>query len=161
MSHANFPTGIIAKGVQRYMYTEAGKRKDRRLDVDRYEVLLYRLLRRALEAGNIYVRDSNEFRSFEDDLIRPERWKNKDAVLEEIGAPVLLAPIEETLAAFHTELEGKFERVNRRIEDGDNKRRRSHSYLLYPLPLMVQFHEHHHHLQDPAHLELLKGGWGT
>ena len=37
------------------------------------------------------------------------------------GAPVLLAPIEETLAAFHAELEAKFERVNQRIENGDNK----------------------------------------
>jgi TnpA family transposase len=121
MNPSNFPAGIIAKGVQRYMYTEAEKRKDRRLDVDRYEFLIYRLLRRALEAGNVYVRDSNEFRSFEDDLIRPERWKDKDAVLREIGAPVLLAPIEETLAAFHTELADKFERVNWRIENGDNK----------------------------------------
>jgi hypothetical protein len=121
MSAANFPTGIIAKSVQRYMYTEAAKRKDRQLDVDRYEFLVYRLLRKALEAGNIYVRESNEFRSFEDDLIRPERWKDKDAVLREIGSPALLAPIEETLAAFHAELEEKFKRVNRRIENGDNK----------------------------------------
>lgn len=73
MSPSNFPAGIMAKGVQRYIYTEAEKRKDRRLDVDRYEFLIYRLLRKALEAGNVYVRDSNEFRSFEDDLIRPER----------------------------------------------------------------------------------------
>jgi hypothetical protein len=121
MSGADFPTGVIAKGVQRYMYTEADKRKDRRLDIDRYEFLLYRLLRKALEGGNLYVRDSNEFRSFEDDLIRPERWKDKEAVLREIGAPVLMVPIEETLAAFHAELEEKFERVNQRIENGDNK----------------------------------------
>nr|WP_245632481.1 hypothetical protein [Edaphobacter aggregans] len=33
MNPSNFPAGIIAKGVQRYMYTEAEKRKDRRLDV--------------------------------------------------------------------------------------------------------------------------------
>jgi TnpA family transposase len=121
VKQADFPTGILAKGVQRYMYTAAEKRKDKRLDVDRYEFLVYRLLRNALEAGNIYVRDSNDFRSFEDDLIRPERWRDKDAVLREIGAPVLLAPIEETLAAFNAELEAKFERVNQRIENGDNK----------------------------------------
>jgi TnpA family transposase len=121
MNPSDFPTGIIARNVQRYMYTEAEKRRDRQLDVDRYEFLVYRLLRKALEAGNVYVRDSNEFRSFEADLIRPERWKNKAAVLEEIGSPVLLAPIEETLATFHAELEAKFERVNRRLENGDNQ----------------------------------------
>jgi hypothetical protein len=107
VKHTDFPTGIFAKGVQRYMYTAAEKRKDKRLDVDRYEFLVYRLLRNALEAGNIYVRDSNDFRSFEDDLIRAERWRDKDAVLREIGAPVLLAPIEETLAAFNAELEAR------------------------------------------------------
>ena len=118
---AEFPTGILTKAVQRYMYTAAGKRKDKRLEVDRYEFLVYRLLRNALEAGNVYVRDSNGFRSFEDDLIRAERWKDKDAVLREIGAPILLAPIEETLAAFRTELEAKFESMNKRIENGGNK----------------------------------------
>lgn len=118
---ADFPTDIVAKGVQRYMYTAAETRKEKRLEVDRYEFLVYRLLRNALEAGNVYVRDSNEFRSFEDDLIRAERWKDKDAVLREIGSPILLAPIEETLAAFRTELEAKFARMNQRIENGDNK----------------------------------------
>jgi TnpA family transposase len=120
-SAGDFPTGIFAKGVQRYMYTATEKRKDRLLEADRYEFLVYRLLRKALEAGNVYVRDSNEFRSFEDDLIRADLWKDKDAVLREIGAPILLAPIKETLAEFHAELEAKFERVNRRIENGDNK----------------------------------------
>ena len=80
VKHADFPTGIFAKGVQRYMYTAAEKRKDKLLEVDRYECLVYRLLRNALEAGDVYVRDSNDFRSFEDDLIRAERWRDKDAV---------------------------------------------------------------------------------
>jgi len=35
--------------MQRYMYTVAEKRKDKRLEVDRYEFLVYRLLRNALE----------------------------------------------------------------------------------------------------------------
>ena len=118
---ADFPTGVIAKGVQRYMYTVADKRKDKRLEVDRYEFLVYRQLRNALEAGNVYIRDSNDFRSFEDDLISAERWKDKDAVLREIGSPVLLAPIEETLAALRVELEEKYERVNQRIENSENK----------------------------------------
>jgi hypothetical protein len=94
---ADFPTGIIAKGVQRYMYTEAEKRKDKLLEVDRYEFLVYRLLRNALEAGDVYVRDSNDFRSFEDDLISAERWKDKDAILREIGAPMLLETVSWNL----------------------------------------------------------------
>ena len=118
---ADFPTALITKALQRYMYTVAQKRKDKRLDVDRYEFLVYRLLRNALEAGNVYVRDSNDFRSFEDDLIDPKRWQDKEAVLREIGAPILLAPIQETLDAFREELDAKFNRVNKRIANGENK----------------------------------------
>lgn len=89
--------------------------------MDRYEFLVYRLLRNALEAGDVYVHDSTEFRRFEDDLISDARWQNKDAVLHEIGAPILLARIQETLAAFRETLEAKFKAVNQRIDDGQNK----------------------------------------
>jgi len=58
---------------------------------------VYRLLRNALQAGDVFVRDSNEFRRFEDDLISDTRWAQREAVLREIGAPLLLAPIEDTL----------------------------------------------------------------
>ncbi len=116
-----FPTGVIAKSLQRYLYTRGDTPKDKRLEVDRYEFLVYRLLRNALEGGNVYVKDSNEFRSFDDDLITSERWKDKEAVLREIGAPLLLAPIQETLAAFREELDAKFTRVNARIVTGENK----------------------------------------
>ena len=57
------------------------------MDVDRYEFLVYRLVRNALEAGNVFVRESTEFRRFEDDLISDARWQDKEAVLREIGAP--------------------------------------------------------------------------
>jgi TnpA family transposase len=67
------------------------------------------------------VKDSGEFRRFEDDLISDARWQNKEAVLREIEAPILLAPIEETLAAFREALEAKFKLVNERIASGENK----------------------------------------
>lgn len=117
----DFPVAFIPKSVQRYMYSVPGTRKDKRFEADRYEFLVYRLLRNALEAGNVYVKDSNDFRSFEDDLINPGRWKEKEAVLREIGAPILLAPIQETLATYRKELEAKFKRVNERIANGENK----------------------------------------
>lgn len=117
---ADFPTTVIPKGLQRYLYTTAGKRKDKRLEVDRYEFLVYRLLRNALEAGDVFVKDSHDFRSFEDDLISEARWQNKDAVLREIGAPILLAPIQETLATLREELETQFKSANQRIEKGEN-----------------------------------------
>jgi hypothetical protein len=116
----NFPTGIIAKNLQRYLYSKIGKQKH--LEVDRYEFLVYCQLRKALEACDVFVQDSNEFRGFDDDLINAERWnKDKDAILREIGAPILLAPIQETLADLQKELEAKYKSVNQRINNGDNK----------------------------------------
>lgn len=42
------------------------------------EFLVHRLLRNSLESGDLFVRDSNEFRRFADDLISDERWQNKE-----------------------------------------------------------------------------------
>ena len=116
-----FPVSIIPAGLRRYLFGAEGKRKERSLEIDRYEFLVYRLLRNALEAGDVYVQDSASFRRFEDNLIDDARWQNKDAILREIGAPLLLAPIKETLAALREEIEARFVSVNQRIEDGSNK----------------------------------------
>lgn len=122
-----FPTEIIPKSLQPYLFPEAegvNRKKDDEanpLDVDSYEFLLYRLLRNALEAGNLYVRDSVEFKRFEDDLISDKRWENKAAILQEIGAEILSAPIEQTLELLQNELETKIHAVNQRITDAVNQ----------------------------------------
>jgi TnpA family transposase len=115
-----FPTTLIPKSLQRYLFAR-GAGKEKRLEVDRYEFLIYRLLRNALEAGDVFVQESTEFRRFEDDLISDARWQDREAVLHEIGAPILLAPIHETLRSFRDTLEARFQFVNQRIVDGRNK----------------------------------------
>ncbi len=102
-----------------YLYiSEPGQKK--RLDIDRYKFLVHQLLRNMLEAGDVYGEDSTEYRRFEDDLISNVRWEQKDALLRDIGAPVLLAPIEQTLAMFHDARDAGFRRVNERIDRGEN-----------------------------------------
>jgi TnpA family transposase len=117
---SDFPVAFIPKSLKPYLFP-AGPEKEKRLEADRYEFLVYRLLRNALEAGDVFVRDSAEFRAFEDDLISDALWKNKDAVLREIGAPILMKPIKETLQELRKTLEAKIESVNRRIDDGSNE----------------------------------------
>jgi len=124
-----FPTEVIPKGLKRYLFVKPEPAKggdgkapgEQLLDVDRYEFLVYRFLRNELEAGNIYVKNSIEYRRFEDDLISDERWEDKERILQEIGSPILSAPIEETLANLREELESKFEAVNRRIAEASNE----------------------------------------
>ncbi|WP_233860275.1 Tn3 family transposase [Paraburkholderia sp. HD33-4] len=116
---SSFPTAIIPKALKPYLY-HPGPDKAKRLDVDRFEFLVYRLARNALEAGDVFCHDSNEFRRFEDDLISDARWRHKSAILNGLGLPVLLAPIEQTLAGLHDDIERLLEHVNHHINEGDD-----------------------------------------
>jgi hypothetical protein len=65
---SSFPTAFIPKALKPHLY-RPGPGKTKQLDADRYEFLVYRLVRNVLEAGDVFCHDSNEFRRFEDDLI--------------------------------------------------------------------------------------------
>ena len=111
---------LIPKGMKRYLYTQdAGEAK--RLQVDRYEFWIYRQLRNGLEAGDIFCRDSVRFRSFEDDLLDDERWRNKDQLINDAGLPILTQPIRTHLAELGEWLEARIQEVNRRIATGENE----------------------------------------
>lgn len=45
-----FPIAVIPKSLQRYLFTKV-EGKEKILEVDRYEFLIYRLLRNALESA--------------------------------------------------------------------------------------------------------------
>ena len=124
---ALFPTGFIRRKFRRYI-TEKKKvkvrgssRRIKAIRTDRYEFLLYAMLRDNLESGDIFVADSTQFRSFEADLIDDERWKDKERLIRELDLPILNRPIEETLAELMEEVEALFVHVNRRIQDGENQ----------------------------------------
>jgi len=61
------------------------------------------------------------FRSFEDDLIPEEEWRqHKDALIASIGLPVLSCPISEQLADLERQLEDLLQAVNQRIATDEN-----------------------------------------
>ncbi len=114
------PTRCIPVRVKRYLYTRTADGGPQLL-VDRYEFLVYQLIRAALEAGNLCCPQSVRFRSIEDDLIPVAVWQeHKDAYLAETQRPILLQPITEHLAALEQELEAQFADVNGRIATGKN-----------------------------------------
>jgi hypothetical protein len=114
------PKAFIPPGVKSYLY-EKDKDGNRSIHPDKYEFLVYRLLRNRLEAGDIYVSDSLRFRSFDEDLIPKEIWKqDKERILQDIDAPLLSQPMAEVLKDMEKELEAKYEEVNRRILSGEN-----------------------------------------
>lgn len=106
---------------------------------DRYEFLVYRLLRHGLEAGDIFCRNSIRFRSLEDDLLADHQWQEKEKLLTATGLTILKEPIAEHLKTLEQTLEARIAEINRRIAAGENdhfqiKRRGSHWHwtLQYP-----------------------------
>ena len=104
----------------RYLYAQ-DVHGHRRLLPDRYEFLVYRLLRHGLEAGDIFCRDSVRFRSFEDDLVDDQRWREKRTLMADIGLASLNQPIREHLAELAARLEARLTEVNQRIASGENE----------------------------------------
>jgi TnpA family transposase len=116
---AAFPLHFIPDTAKRYLYAHDANGQ-RHVLLDRYEFLVYRLLRNGLEAGDVFCRDSVRFRSFEDDLIDDNRWKDKENLIANTGLPLLKQPIREHLAELETQLEDRLIQVNQRIASGDN-----------------------------------------
>jgi len=115
-----FPTRFIPNKTKRYLYAQkAHGTKD--LLVDRYEFLVYRLLRNGLESGDIFCRDSVRFRSFEDDLIDDQQWQNKEQLIADTGLTILKQPIQEHLKSLEQMLEARIIEVNQRIKSGLNE----------------------------------------
>jgi TnpA family transposase len=121
-----------------YLYI-GSREQEQQLIPDRYEFLIYRLLRNGLESGDISCRNSIHFRSLEDDLIDDLRWQDKQELMISNNLTILAQPIIKHLASLEQNLENRIGEVNRRITDGENehfqikKRRNKVSWnLLYP-----------------------------
>jgi TnpA family transposase len=116
---AVLPLRFIPDTAQRYLYTQ-DEHGHRQLLPDRYEFLVYQLLRNGLEAGDVFCRDSVRFRSFEDDLLDDQRWQDKETLIANTSLPLLKQPIREHLAQLEKRLEDRLVEVNQRIASGEN-----------------------------------------
>ena len=114
----SFPTQFIPESTKRYLYV-SGTAGDQ-LRPDRYEFLVYRLLRNGLESGDIFCRDSVRFRSFEDDLLSEQQWKAKAELISATGLAILKQPIQDHLMTLEHQLETRLTEVNQRVSTGEN-----------------------------------------
>ena len=117
-SSETLPTDFLPQGLYRYIYNEE---ENRTIRVDRYEFLVYRLLRNGLEAGDIFCRESIRFRSFEDDLLDQSGWLQKEKLIADVDLVILNQPIQDQLAELQKMLESRIIEINRRIASGENK----------------------------------------
>ena len=115
----SFPTQFLPDSTKRYLYASAAV--GGHLLPDRYEFLVYRLLRHGLEAGDLFCRDSVRFRSFEDDLLSEQQWQAKTELITSTGLTLLQHPIQDYLTALEQTLEQRLSEVNQRLIAGENQ----------------------------------------
>lgn len=124
---ANFPEEIIPKMLRRYLIEKEEedvsaktKRTINGINLDKFEFLVYKQLCEGLESGRIYCKDSISFKSFEQDLITPDQWKERKHLVQNLSAPGFHQPFKKMLQELEVELETKLEEVNARIANGQN-----------------------------------------
>ncbi|MBU0580269.1 MAG: Tn3 family transposase [Candidatus Margulisbacteria bacterium] len=123
---SEFPCKFITSKLKKYIYEEKtieinGKSMKRKeLNVDKYEFLVYRLLKDKLETGEVFISGSQNFKSLEEDLIDNETWEKKEELIQKIDVPSLYKPVDELLNSFQKELDNKIYTVNKRIQEGQN-----------------------------------------
>jgi TnpA family transposase len=119
VSPDNLPSRFIPVRLKRYLYGP-GEDEARQLLLDRYEFLVYLLIRNRLEAGDVFCRDSVRFRSLEDDLIDDQQWQSKEALIAASGSSLLTKDINDHMADLERQLEERIAAVNARIAAGEN-----------------------------------------
>ena len=121
-----FPQDFIQIKQKRYLLKKKEAESDKSSKIimeiipDRYEFLIYSLLRKGLESGDIFIDESFRFRSFEDDLVDEIQWKDKDQLIRSLGISFIERPIEKILGELKEELETLLVNVNKRINEGKN-----------------------------------------
>ena len=129
LNKSTFPLDFVPKKMKKYLYDQKiiinkkGKSsRVKELNTDKYEFLVYKLLSEGFESGDIFCKDSTQFRSIEDELIIKKYWdENKEDILKNIDYPKFRLSMEEILNRLQEELESLIIEVNKRIKDGLNK----------------------------------------
>ncbi|PGO61558.1 DDE transposase, partial [Bacillus cereus] len=127
----DIPQTFIQNGTKRYLYTKDDGHS-KRLLIDRYEFLIYHSLWHRLQSGDVFCRDSIQYRSFEDDLVDEDTWVHKESMIQEFNLTKLQQPIEQHLKELENKLEARIISINKRITSGKNKH------------IQVKKHKNHH-----------------
>ena len=88
------------------------------LRCDRYGFWVYRQLRKRLDAGDIYLDDSVQYRRFADDLVSMEA---KAEALKALDIPWLRQPVDQTLDALFVELDTQWRAFDSELRSGKLK----------------------------------------
>ncbi len=119
------PTSHIKPSSLLSVFTDAKtktSRSKKNLNAWQYEFYIYRAIRENIRSNQIYVNSSVGYKSFEAQVNIHPNWKKEEKkILKDLNNPILLRPIDDTLAELESLLEPLIERTNRRAINGENK----------------------------------------
>jgi TnpA family transposase len=124
---------LIKKQDKPYFETDASSdEKLKKCVARRSEIYLYSLINQGLLNGDVYIKDSLEYRNFDDYLVNNKIWKERQRHLIELGLEDLNRPVDDHLGELETILNDKLVAVGQRILEGKNNyvKRKSNSELL-------------------------------
>lgn len=136
----NAPVTCIPKSLRAYVMEESSTATgtpSEKIDIKRYEFMIYQLMILHIESGYLCLDDSITFRSFSSYLISDKRWVRKKSILENLGNKKLMMSADELLKNLEDELESLIISVNERIENGDNmhiKIKKDGNEIVFTLP---------------------------
>ena len=83
--------------------------------------MLYQLIRDSIDSGHIFVPNSQEYRSLDDDLVNEHEWKHKNKLMAESKLEIFKGTAEKHIDHLIERLETKLSEVSERINNGDNQ----------------------------------------
>jgi len=117
----DIPVDFFPKSLQRFIMTKSHYDPKKCIDWDRYEFMVYWQLQKGLNDTSVHIRDSYCYRPLEDELIDIDHWEtHKNQLLKELNMPLLSTSIVDILSTLETDIENKYQIVNRRIVTGEN-----------------------------------------
>jgi len=108
------PLDVIPTHLKRYLYGRDEQNK-KKLLADRFEFLIYRLIRDEIEAGTLFSRHSVTYRRLEEELLSDQQWKNKTVLIKQTALPLLQVDIEDHVKDLQTQ-------ISRQLEDKEQNR---------------------------------------
>ena len=111
--------------------------KNGMVDMSKYEFMVYQLIAEQIEEGHIYLQNSISFKSLSSYLVSDEKWKDKIALLTQLGNKKLLMPVDQLLDDLESTLEKLINDVDKRIKNGDNKEikiKKNGDEIIFTLP---------------------------
>jgi TnpA family transposase len=115
---SDVPPGTLPKRLRDFLQTFDQDGKPLSLHGERYEFMVYRQLRKRLDAGDVYLNDSVQHRRFSDDLVSMEA---KSEALKALDVPWLRKPVDETLDALFVELDMEWRAFDKELRAGKLK----------------------------------------